>query len=115
MLPHSKSILTDHTYSTTVNERVVIKHAPEVRLQRTKEILRPFERDAYIRQLIDQGKESPFLVLEHLECDALRYSRQARLSRQDVNLIASSILSALESLHSKGIAHTGVTIRLRAA
>lgn len=98
-------------YSTTANERVVIKHAPEVLLRREKEILRQFEGDAYIRQLIDHGKDSPFLVLEHLDSDALRLSRKARLSKQDTRLIARSILSALGSLHAKGIAHTGNAIR----
>jgi casein kinase II subunit alpha len=111
MLPHLKYTLTDHVYSTTVNERVVIKHAPEVRLRREKEILRQFEGDASIRQLIDHGKDSPLLVLEHLDSDALRLSRKARLSKQDIRLIARSILSALGSLHAKGIAHTGNAMR----
>ena len=111
MLPHLKPTLTDHVYSTTVNERVVIKHAPEVRLRREKEILRQFEGDASIRQLIDHGKDSPLLVLEHLDSDALRLSRKARLSKQDIRLIARSILSALGSLHAKGIAHTGNAMR----
>lgn len=84
MLPHLKSILTDHLYITTVNERDVIKHAPDVRLRREKEVLRLFEGDAYIRQLIDHGKDSPFLVLEQLDSDALRLSRKAWPSKQDI-------------------------------
>ena len=112
MLPHLESTLTDHIYSTAANERSVIKNAPEVRLRREMEVLRQFEGDAYIRQLIDHGKEPPFLVLEYLECDALRSSLKARFPRRDARLIARSILSALESLHGKGIAHTGDTFRL---
>lgn len=89
----------------------MLKCAPETRLQREKDILQEFAGDAFIRQLIDCGKETPFLVLEHLESDALRSSSEARISRQDIKLIARSILSALESLHAKGIAHTGNMIR----
>lgn len=84
MLPHLKSTLTDHVYSTTVNERVVIKHAYKVRLRREKEVLRQLEGDAYIRQLIDHGKDSPFLILEQLDSDALRLSRKAWPSKQDI-------------------------------
>lgn len=109
---HQWSTSTQHTCRTAVHKRVVIKHAPEVRLQREKEILRQFEGDAYIRQLIDHGNESPFLVLEHLDCDALWYSRQAQVPREDVKLIARNILSALGSLHARGIAHTGNTFQL---
>jgi beta-phosphoglucomutase-like phosphatase (HAD superfamily) len=100
---------TEYIYSTIAHRQVILKYAPEVRLQREKEILRRFEGDAYIRQLIDHNKEAPFLVLEFLDSDALRWSRQARVPRQDVKIIAHSILSALESLHAKGIAHTGNT------
>jgi tRNA A-37 threonylcarbamoyl transferase component Bud32 len=102
-------------HSTTAHRQIILKYAPEVRLQREKEILRQFEGDVCIRQLIDYGKESPFLVLEHLDSDALRFSRHAQFSRQDIKLIARSILSALESLHAKGIAHTGNTTCPRAA
>ena len=110
MLPHLKPLLTDHVYSSMANERVVIKHAPEVRLRREMEILRQFEGDAYIGQLIDHVKDSPFLILEHLDSDALRLSRKALLSKQDIRLIARSMLSALGSLHAKGFAHTGNTV-----
>ncbi|KAK4889762.1 hypothetical protein LTR27_011474 [Elasticomyces elasticus] len=94
--------------STTANKQVVLKCAPEIRLQREKALLQQFEGDAHIRQLIDYGKEPPFLVLEHLESDALRSSSEARISRQDIKLIARSVLSALESLHAKGFAHTDI-------
>ncbi|KAK5711485.1 hypothetical protein LTR17_018360 [Elasticomyces elasticus] len=94
--------------STTAHKQVVLKCAPEIRLQREKAILQQFEGDAPIRQLIDYGKEPPFLVLEHLESDALRSSSEARISRQDIKFIARSVLSALECLHAKGIAHTDI-------
>jgi serine/threonine protein kinase len=102
---------TEYHDSTTAHKQVILKHAPEIRLKREKEILQQFEGDACIRQLIDHGKDSPFLVLEHLDSDALRFSRQTQISRQDIKLIAHSILSALGSLHAKGIAHTGNTTR----
>ena len=90
----------------------MLKCGPEVRLQREKEILQQFVGDSCIRNFIDHGKEPPFLVLEHLEFDALRSSSEARISRQDIKFIARSVLSALGSLHAKGIAHTGNVIRL---
>ena len=73
-------------------------------------MLQQFVGNECIRQLIDYGNEPPFLVLEHLESDALRYSGEARISRQDIKFIARNILSALRSLHAKGIAHTGKTM-----
>lgn len=108
-------MLTKHACSTTAHEHVVLKCAPEIRLQREKEILQQFAGDSYIRQLIDCGKETPFLVLEHFESDALTSSSEARISKQDIKFIARSILSALESLHGKGIAHTGKVIRFYSA
>ncbi|KAF2215435.1 hypothetical protein CERZMDRAFT_36105 [Cercospora zeae-maydis SCOH1-5] len=50
----------------------------------------------------------PFLVLEYLELDALKASGQAKLSRQDIKFVARSVLTALGSLHAKGIAHTDI-------
>ena len=100
-------------YSSAAHKRVALKQAPEVRLRREKETLQQFEGDAYIRQLIDYGKESPFLVLEHLDSDALRWSRKSPISRHDLKLVAHSILSALGSLHAKGIAHTGQQVSTR--
>ncbi|SMY22060.1 unnamed protein product [Zymoseptoria tritici ST99CH_1A5] len=88
--------------------QVVLKCAPKVRLQREKAILQQFAGDPYIRQLIDHGKEPSFLVLEHLDFDALRSSRRAKLARKDIKVIARSVLSALKSLHAKGIAHTDI-------
>lgn len=85
----------------------MLKGAPENRLQREKKILQKFAGKECIRQLIDHGEETPCLVLEHLESDALISSGRERVSRQDIKLIARSILTALESLHAKGIAHTG--------
>ncbi|SMQ48368.1 unnamed protein product [Zymoseptoria tritici ST99CH_3D7] len=88
--------------------QVVLKCAPKVRLQREQAILQHFEGDPYIRQLIDHGKEPSFLVLEHLDSDALTSSREAELARKDIKVIARSVLSALKSLHAKGIAHTDI-------
>lgn len=86
----------------------MLKCAPEMRIQREKEILQQFEGHSCLRSFIDYGKEpSPFLALEYLELDALKASGQAKLERQDIKFIARSVLSALESLHAKGIAHTG--------
>jgi serine/threonine protein kinase len=107
--------ITEHCNSTAAHEKVIVKHAPEIRLQREKDILQQFEGDACIRQLIDHGRESPFLILEHLDSDALRMSQQALISKQDIKPIARSVLSALGSLHARGIAHTGDTIQFYAA
>ncbi|EGP89626.1 uncharacterized protein MYCGRDRAFT_37854 [Zymoseptoria tritici IPO323] len=93
---------------TASSAAIVLKYAPETRLQREKAILQHFEGDPYIRQLIDHGKEPSFLVLEHLDFDALRSSREAELARKDIKVIARSVLSALKSLHAKGIAHTDI-------
>ncbi|WPG97786.1 Hypothetical protein R9X50_00056700 [Acrodontium crateriforme] len=94
--------------STPAQKQVVLKCAPETRLQREKDILQEFAGNAFIRQLIDCGKETPCLVLEHLESDALTCSSKERMSKQDIKLIARSILSALDSLHAKGIVHTDI-------
>jgi len=85
----------------------VLKTAPQSRLRREKEILQQFKGCAQIRQLLDHGENPPFLVLEHLEDDALRASGGAKLSRPDIKLIAYSTLCALRSLHAEGVAYTG--------
>jgi casein kinase II subunit alpha len=112
LLQHQSSVFTKPTFSSTAHEQVVIKCAPEIRLQREKGILQQCEGDTFIRQLVDHAKEPPCLILEHLQSDALKLSGQATMSRQDVKFIARSILSALASLHAKGIAHTGRMIRV---
>ncbi|KAK5705952.1 hypothetical protein LTR17_021204 [Elasticomyces elasticus] len=43
--------------STTANKQVVLKCAPEIRLQREKAILQQFEGDAPIRLLENQGEQ----------------------------------------------------------
>lgn len=103
VLCHSKQ-----TSSATARDQVVLKCAPEIRIHREREILQQFEGHSCLRNFIDHGKEPPFLALEYLELDALKASGQAKLSRQDIKFIARSVLTALESLHAKGIAHTGI-------
>jgi casein kinase II subunit alpha len=112
LLQHQSSVFTKPTFSSTAHQKVVIKCAPGIRPQREKEILQQFEGDACIRQLVDHAKEPPCLILEHLQSDALKAAGQATTSRQNVKFIARSILSALASLHAKGIAHTGKMIRV---
>jgi casein kinase II subunit alpha len=109
------SEFTKPKFSSTLHRQVVLKCAPDVRLEREKEILQQFEGDACIRQLVDHAKEPPCLILEHLESGTLKLSDQATVSRQSVKFIARSILSALASLHAKGIAHTGKMIRVHPA
>jgi serine/threonine protein kinase len=58
--------------------------------------------------MLDRGEDPPFLVLEHLDNDALRLSGEAKLSRSDIKFTARSTLQALSFLHAKGIAHTGM-------
>jgi casein kinase II subunit alpha len=95
-----------------VHTQHVLKLAPELRLQRERKTFQEFEGDACIRQLVDYGKEPPFLVLEHLDSDTLNSSSEARITRQDTKLIARNNLSALVSLHARGVAHTGIMVRL---
>ncbi|RMZ01932.1 hypothetical protein D0862_06193 [Hortaea werneckii] len=86
----------------------VLKCASPKRLQREKQVLQRFKGDACIRQLLDSSEDSPCLVLEHLQEDALRSVTKASISRQNIRTIARSILSALESLHANGIIHTDI-------
>lgn len=108
-------MLTKDSSSTPVKKIVVLKCAPENGLQREKAILQQYRGNANIRQLIDHSDQPPCLVLEHLESEALKASSKAKLSRPDITFTAHSILSALESLHSSGIAHTGDMTYLRTA
>jgi hypothetical protein len=74
--------------------------------------LQRFTNHQSIRQLVDSIDEPPCLILEHLECDALEASGQSRLGRSDVELIAKKVLEALQALHERGLAHTGMIRRL---
>lgn len=111
--PLSLVPFTQLTPSALGCKRVVLKYAPRMtHLKREKEILQQFAGDPFIRQLVDHGASAPFLALEYLDVDALQMSRRCRLPRQEIKLIARSILSALGSLHARGIAHTGSRIHV---
>lgn len=71
-LLQQQNLCSLNTCSTTAQKQVVLKCAPQSRLQREKEILQEVSGDVFIRQLIDCGKETAFLVLEHLESGALK-------------------------------------------
>lgn len=101
------SLSTKQTRSCAAHDHVVLKCASPKRLQREKEVLQRFEGHASIRQLVDCAEDPPWLVLEHLQVDALRSATKAPISRQNIKTIARSILSTLESLHANGIIHTG--------
>ncbi|RMX77957.1 hypothetical protein D0869_09469, partial [Hortaea werneckii] len=102
------SLSTKHTRSCTAHDHVVLKCASPKRLQREQDVLQRFEGHPCIRQLIDYAEDPPCLVLEHLQEDALRSATKAPISRQNIKTIASSILSALESLHADRIIHTDI-------
>jgi casein kinase II subunit alpha len=97
VIHHQCSAVPDHTYRNTVHKQVVLKCAPEIRLQCEKGILQQFEGDTCIRQLVDHAKEAPCLILEHLESDALKSSGQATMSILRPTHVAQAMSSELPS------------------
>ncbi|KAF8861186.1 kinase-like protein [Acephala macrosclerotiorum] len=94
--------------SGTQSGKVVIKTAPKERFENERDVLKHFRNRLHIRQLLDETKDPPSLVLQHLDDNLLDASNKKTLQRSDVKLVAKRILQALQALHEDGYTHTDI-------
>jgi len=88
--------------------KVIIKTAPKYRLDNERDVLKHFHARPGIRQLLDETKDPPSLVLKHLDDNLLTSSNSKRLEKPEIKFIAKRILEALQAFHEDGYVHTDV-------
>ena len=108
--PRRRSFTFSHCFSGTNNGKVIVKTAPQYRLDNEREVLRYFRGRPYIRQLVDEIQDPPSLVLNHLDDNLLNASNLKRLERRDIKYVAK-VLEALKVFHEFGYVHTGTADR----
>jgi len=91
-------------------EKVVIKTAPKERFENERDLLKRFCNCPHTRQLLDETRDPPSLVLRHLDDNLLDASNKLMLQSSDVKLVAKRILQALQALHEDGYTHTGMAL-----
>ena len=89
---------------------VAIKTAPKYRLENERDILRRFQGQPCIRQLVDEVHDPPSLVLKHLDDNLLNASNSKRLERSEIKFVAKRLLEALKVFHEAGYVHTGAIL-----
>ena len=92
--------------------KVIVKTAPQGRLENERDVLRNFRTSPNIRQLLDETKNPPSLILQHLDDNLLHASSVKTLRSSDVKFVAKRVLQAIQVLHEEGYTHTGMLIDL---
>lgn len=93
-------------------DKVIIKSAPKYRLDNERDVLKHFHARPGIRQLLDETKVPPTLVLNHLDDNLLTASNSKRLEKHEIKFIGKRILEALQAFHEDGYVHTGIALPL---
>jgi len=57
--------------------------------------------------MVDEVRDPPSLVLQHLDDNLLNASNEKTLESLEVKFIAKRILQAIQALHEAGYTHTG--------
>ncbi len=94
--------------SNSQSTKVIIKTAPQVRLENERDVLKHFRTSPYIRQVLDETKNPPSLILQHLDDNLLHASSVKTLESSDVKFVAKRVLLAIQALHEDGYTHTGM-------
>ncbi|KAL9116969.1 MAG: hypothetical protein Q9187_006500 [Circinaria calcarea] len=95
------------TRGCTNNGMVIVKTAPQYRLDNERDVLKSLRGRSYIRQLVDEVEDPPSLVLTHLDDNLLNASNSKKLKRGDIKFVAKRVLEALKVFHEFGYVHTG--------
>ncbi|TVY17231.1 3-phosphoinositide-dependent protein kinase B [Lachnellula arida] len=96
------------THRSSQTGKVVVKTAPAERFENERSILTLFQDRPCIRQMLDEIKGAPFMVLRHLDVNLLSASAEKGIGGIDVKLVAKRILQALHALHEEGYTHTDI-------
>lgn len=87
--------------------KVIVKTAPQRRLENERDVLKHFSSHPYIRQVLDETIDPPSLILQYLDDNLLHASSVKTLENSDVKLVAKRVLQAIWALHEEGYTHTG--------
>jgi len=88
--------------------KVIVKTAPQGRVENERDVLKHFRTCPYIRQVLDETKKPPSLILQHLDDNLLHASAVKALESSDVKFVAKRVLQAIQALHEDGYTHTGM-------
>ncbi|KAL8719657.1 MAG: hypothetical protein Q9225_003354 [Loekoesia sp. 1 TL-2023] len=94
--------------NVVASHKVIIKQAPEHRLDNERQVLQAVSENPCIRPLVDTIKQPSALVLRHLDDNLLDASNAKRLEKADIKFVARNMLTALAALHEKGYVHTDI-------
>ena len=86
---------------------MIVKRAPQHRLNNEREVLEILHGHPCVRPIIDTTEDPPTLVLKFLDETLLKLSGQKRIEGPDLKLVARHLLQALAALHENGFVHTG--------
>ena len=98
--------LTTSRHSNPQIGKVVIKNGPTERFENERNVLKHFQGQPYIRQMLDETKDPPSMVLKHLDDNLLNASAERAIEDLDVKFVAKRVLQALHALHEDGYTHT---------
>ncbi|KAH8753663.1 kinase-like domain-containing protein [Hyaloscypha finlandica] len=87
---------------------VIVKTAPQGRLENERDVLKHFRTCPYIRQVLDETKTPPSLILQHLDDNLLHASAVKTLESPNVKFVAKRVLQAIQALHEDGYTHTDI-------
>jgi casein kinase II subunit alpha len=106
------------TYLTTARKsnsqagKVIVKTAPQGRLENERDVLTHVHTCPNIRQVLDETKNPPSLILQHLDDNLLHASNVKTLESSDVKFAAQRVLQAIQALHEDGYTHTGMFTKM---
>lgn len=87
--------------------KVIVKTVPLGRFANERDVLKHFRDCTCIRQVLDETKNPPSLILQHLDDNLLHASGVKTLESSDVKFVAKRVLQAIQALHEAGYTHTG--------
>ena len=107
LIPPTASSLLSFCRNQRTQQRVAVKATADFPFRNERDILKRFNTVSSLRRLIDEVKDPPLLVLEHLDSDLLTESATQKLQSSETKRVARAVLQALAALHDEGIVHTG--------
>ncbi|KAH9207380.1 hypothetical protein DL95DRAFT_468718 [Leptodontidium sp. 2 PMI_412] len=90
------------TKSSSQAGKVIVKTVPLGRLANERDVLKHFRDCTCIRQVLDETKNPPSLILQHLDDNLLHASGVKTLEGSDVKFVAKRVLQAIQALHEAG-------------
>jgi len=110
--PTSTNLITDRQSNSQARKVIIKTASPKGWLENERDVLKHFHTCPYIRQLLDETKTPPSLILQHLDDNLLHASNVKTLESSDVKFAAKRLLQAIQALHEDGYTHTGTFMKI---